>query len=42
MLASRFPFGFYYDEDAADVRVFAVLDLRRDPSWIHEELEGRK
>lgn len=42
MLASRFPFGIYYEENDVAVRVFAVLDLRRDPSWIHEELEGRK
>lgn len=42
MLAGRFPFGIYYEQNDVDVRVFAVLDLRRDPSWIHDELEDRK
>jgi hypothetical protein len=41
MLASRFPFGIYYDETNEETRVFAVLDLRRDPSWIRKELLGR-
>ncbi len=41
MLASRFPFGIYYDETVDDVRVFAVLDLRRDPLWIRSELSTR-
>ena len=41
MLASRFPFGIYYREAADRTEVFAVLDLRRDPSWIRRELGGR-
>ncbi len=41
MLASRFPFGIYYDETESEVRVFAVLDLRRDPLWIRTELAVR-
>ena len=41
MLASRFPFGIYYDETDDEVRVFAVLDLRRDPLWIRSELSRR-
>ncbi|MEO6786620.1 MAG: type II toxin-antitoxin system RelE/ParE family toxin [Chthoniobacteraceae bacterium] len=41
MLASRFPFGIYYDETANEVQVFAVLDLRRDPLWLRRELTGR-
>ncbi|MEO8353751.1 MAG: type II toxin-antitoxin system RelE/ParE family toxin [Chthoniobacteraceae bacterium] len=41
MLASRFPFGIYYEETEAEVRIFAVLDLRRDPLWIRTELAGR-
>lgn len=40
-LGSRFPFGIYYvDEDEA-VRVLAILDLRRDPTWIRRELSRR-
>ncbi|HEY8902842.1 MAG TPA: hypothetical protein VIM48_03990 [Chthoniobacterales bacterium] len=41
MLSSRFPFGIYYDETPAEVQVFAVLDLRRDPLWIRSELARR-
>ena len=41
MLASRFPFGIYYRETETETQVVAVLDLRRDPSWIHRELSHR-
>jgi hypothetical protein len=41
MLASRFPFGIYYEDTSDATRVFAVLDLRRDPTWIRVELSGR-
>ena len=41
MLADRFPFGIYYDETETEVRVFAVLDLRKDPMWIRAELSTR-
>lgn len=41
MLASRFPFGIYYEETETEVRVFAVLDLRRDPLWMRSELAKR-
>ncbi len=30
--------GIYYDEIDDEVRVFAVLDLRRDPLWIRQNL----
>jgi hypothetical protein len=41
MLASRFPFGIYYDETESEIQVFAVLDLRRDSLWVREELAAR-
>lgn len=41
MLASRFPFGIYYAETAQETQVIAILDLRRDPSWIHHEIQKR-
>lgn len=41
MLASRFPFGIYYREHGNETQVFAVLDLRRDPSWIRKEMGKR-
>jgi hypothetical protein len=40
-LGSKFPFGIYYLADSHEIRVVAVLDLRRDPSWIRSELEHR-
>ena len=41
MLASRFPFGIYYREHGDETQVLAVLDLRRDPSWIRKEIGKR-
>ena len=41
LLASRFPFGIYYQEHGDETQVFAVLDLRRDPNWIRKELGKR-
>jgi plasmid stabilization system protein ParE len=41
MLAHRFPFGIYYRETDAETQVIAVLDLRRDPSWLRKELSWR-
>lgn len=41
MLATRFPFGIYYRELGPQTQVFAVLDLRRNPTWIRKELGER-
>jgi hypothetical protein len=41
LLARRFPFGIYYRETEAETQVLAVLDLRRDPNWIRNELAWR-
>ena len=41
MLASKFPFGIYYEDSPTETQVFAVLDLRKDPLWIHSELSNR-
>jgi hypothetical protein len=41
MLASHFPFGIYYAEGPSQTRVVADLDLRRDPSWLREEIASR-
>lgn len=38
---NRFPFAIYYDVDNGIARVAAVLDMRRDPSWIRKELQDR-
>lgn len=42
MLASRFPFGIYYLEAPQETRVVAVLDLRRNPSWIRQQVTRRQ
>jgi plasmid stabilization system protein ParE len=41
MLATRFPFGIYYREAGPQAEIFAVLDLRRNPTWIRKELGER-
>lgn len=41
MLAKRFPFGIYYREEKERTEVFAILDLRSEPTWIRDELNMR-
>jgi len=41
LLSKRFPFAVYYDVDGDIARVAAVLDMRRDPAWIRQELKRR-
>ena len=36
----RFPYGVFFRIDGADVLVFAVVDLRRDPSAWQERAES--
>lgn len=38
LLSKRFPFAVYYRIDDRVARVRAVLDCRRDPEWISEQL----
>ena len=37
-LSKRFPFAIYYSLEGKLVRVHAVLDCRRNPSWIRKRL----
>lgn len=37
-LSKRFPYAIYYRVEAETVRVHAVLDCRRNPSWIRRRL----
>lgn len=39
-LSKRFPFGIYYLVEEEMIRIYAVLDLRRDPAWIRRRLGG--
>jgi hypothetical protein len=41
MLSKRFPFGLYYEVEGGTAYVYAILDMRRDPLWIHRELQRR-
>jgi len=39
LLSKRFPFAIYYRIEENEVRVYAVLDCRRDPAWIRKRLK---
>lgn len=39
-LSKRFPFAIYYSIAEDVVHVYAVLDCRRNPSWIRKRLNG--
>ena len=38
LLSKRFPFAVYYRVQNEQVQVYAVLDCRRNPAWIHDRL----
>jgi hypothetical protein len=38
LLSKRFPFAIYYRVVRKTVRVYAVLDCRRDPAWVRDRL----
>ena len=38
LLSRVFPFGVFYTVEHDAVMIWAVLDLRRDPSWIKARL----
>ena len=37
-VASRFPFAIYYRVEADVIRVRAIIDCRRNPTWIRRRL----
>jgi plasmid stabilization system protein ParE len=39
-LSKRFPFAIYYHVEADVLRVHAILDCRRNPSWIRKRVRG--
>lgn len=41
LLSRRFPFAIYYDVIDDFARVAAILDMRREPAWVREELDKR-
>jgi plasmid stabilization system protein ParE len=40
LLSKRFPFAVYYRLASEEVLVTAVLDCRKNPSWIRKKLLG--
>jgi plasmid stabilization system protein ParE len=38
LLAKRFPFAIYYRIQNEVIRVYAILDCRRDPAWVRNRL----
>ena len=38
LLAKRFPFAIYYKLNKDIIRVYAILDCRRNPAWIRNRL----
>jgi plasmid stabilization system protein ParE len=40
-LSSRFPYAIYYRDKDDFRQVVAVLDLRRSPEWIRDQLTER-
>jgi plasmid stabilization system protein ParE len=39
-LSKRFPFAIYYRVEEDVVRIRAILDCRRNPSWIRRRIGG--
>lgn len=40
LLSRRFPWSVYYRIEEDEVRVYAVLDSRRNPGWAKSRLAG--
>ena len=38
LLSRRFPFAIYYKTQKNLIRVYAILDCRRNPAWIRNRL----
>jgi plasmid stabilization system protein ParE len=41
LLSKRFPWSIYYRLQGQEIRVYAVLDNRRNPNWIKQRLPPR-
>ncbi|MFT3755214.1 MAG: hypothetical protein QM769_04600 [Pseudoxanthomonas sp.] len=42
LISEKFPYGIYYRDLPERTEVIAVLDLRRDPRWLHKALADRR
>ncbi len=41
-LAPKFPYSVYYDVEGEVVRVYAVVDNRRNPAWAESRVENAR
>lgn len=39
LLSKRFPFAIYYRVEHNEIKIYSVLDCRRDPAWIKSKLQ---
>ena len=39
LLSKRFPFAIYYKIVEAEIRIYAVIDCRKNPAWIRDKLQ---
>jgi len=40
LLATRFPYAIYYKMRREEIVVYRILDCRREPKWIKQQLAG--
>jgi hypothetical protein len=40
-VTNRFPFAIYYRVDGEVIRIRAIIDCRRSPTWIRGRLRGK-
>jgi plasmid stabilization system protein ParE len=41
LLSKRFPYAIFYTVSDTEIRVHAVLDCRRNPTWLRKQLKRR-
>lgn len=39
LLSKRFPFAIYYCIEHNEIKIYSILDCRRDPAWIRNKLQ---
>ncbi|MFC1853299.1 type II toxin-antitoxin system RelE/ParE family toxin [candidate division CSSED10-310 bacterium] len=39
LLSRRFPFAIYYRIEENEIKVYAILDCRKNPAWIRKRLK---
>ncbi|MEA3240771.1 MAG: type II toxin-antitoxin system RelE/ParE family toxin [Pseudomonadota bacterium] len=41
ILSKRFPFAVYYQIDGENIKIYAVIDCRKNPAWIRKKIRMR-